>query len=173
MFMQGGDEQSRRDEHWWEERKRKKTDYQTDVERDKQTDKRDKQTDKQEELEWNQGKTVVRHDELKDGQNHSCHAHYFLNIRNAEIVFLTNDIRPKGGQGENKLKWNTYRVANGSVWLRLSSSFVLHVDFATTWIVSARTLVCEEMRREMSEKLFVFFYTGVYNESMERGGKRH
>ena len=69
MFMQGGDEQSRRDEHWWEERKRKKTDYQTDVERDKQTDKRDKQTDKQEELEWNQEKTVVRHDELKDGQN--------------------------------------------------------------------------------------------------------
>ena len=157
MFMQGGDEQSRRDEHWWEERKRKKTDYQTDVERDKQTDKRDKQTDKQEELEWNQGKTVVRHDELKDGQNHLCHAHYFLNIRNAEIVFWTNDIRPKGGQGENKLKWNTYRVANGSVWLRLSSSFVLHVDFATTWIVSARTLVCEEMRREMSEKPFVCF----------------
>ena len=153
-------------------REEAKEDGLSDRRRARQTDKRDKQTDKQEELEWNQGKTVVRHDELKDGQNHSCHAHYFLNIRNAEIVFLTNDIRPKGGQGENKLKWNTYRVANGSVWLRLSSSFVLHVDFATTWIVSARTLVCEEMRREMREKPFVlFFYTGVYNESMERGEK--
>jgi len=150
-----------------DEKRRKKTDYQTDVERDKQTDK-------QEELEWNQGKTVVRHDELKDWQNHSCHAHYFLYIRNAEIVLLTNwhTIKRRAGGKQTKMKY-----IQSSEWIGV----VAIIQF-----ICASRRFCDDVNRERAHacvwrneegnerKTFCFvFYTGVYNESMERGGKRH